>query len=256
MRDTVPRDRKLGDEWREWDGTFMDPGEIRAGNRLFLLLLLSAIVLLIGGAFLLLYMISPRLAQYSSTLPRLISIILGAVSIIAILWFGAVLLILKTKSSKFCFCLGNKFFFEISDLATRLGRRIGLSRDRVGHSFIKVSNAIAIASLRAKLERKVLILLPRCLSPQSREKVLDICSRYPVAVRTVAGGEAAREHVRQLAPDAVIGIACERDLVSGIRDVAARIPVFGIPNIRPQGPCKGTYIDYADLEETLRFVFG
>jgi hypothetical protein len=256
MRDSAPRDRKLGDEWREWDGSFIDPGEIRAGNRLFLLLLLAAILLLIGACFLLLYMISPRLAQYSARLPHLIYLVLIAASILAFLWFGAVLLILKTKSSRFCFCLGNKFFFEISDLATRLGRRIGLSRDRVGHSFIKVSNAIAIASLRAKLERKVLILLPRCLSPQSRKRVLEICARYPVAVRTVAGGEAAREHVKQLAPDAVIGIACERDLVSGIRDVAARIPVFGIPNIRPEGPCKGTYIDYGDLEETLRFVFG
>lgn len=250
------KDRKLGDEWQSWDGRIIQPGEIRSGNRLFLTLLFFAILLVIAALYFFLYLITPRLAQYSSALPRSVAIVLGAISIVALTWFIVVLVILNTKSGRFCFCIGNRFFLEFSTLASRIGHRLGISQDRVSHSFIKVSNALTLASLKDKKNRKVLVLLPRCLSKESRETILGICSNYPLEVKTVSGGEAARKEVEKFLPDAVVGIACERDLVSGIRDVAIQIPVFGVPNIRPNGPCKGTSIEFSELENTLRFVCG
>lgn len=250
------KDRKLGDEWQSWDGTITQPGEIRAGNKLFLSLLFAAILLVIAALFFFLYLITPRLSQYSPALPRYAAILIGFLSIAAALWFIVILVILRSNDSRFCICIGNRFFLDLSNLAARIGRRLGISQDRVGHSFIKVSNALTLASLKEKEKRRVLVLLPRCLSKESREKVLNICSKYPLEVKTVAGGEAARNEVEKLLPDAVVGIACERDLVSGIRDVALQIPVFGVPNIRPHGPCKGTSIEFGELEHTLRFVCG
>lgn len=250
------KDRKLGDEWQTWDGTIIQPGEIRAGNRLFLTLLFAAILLVIAALFFFTYLITPRLAQYSPALPRYVAFTIGGLSVAALSWFVIVLLVLNTRNARFCFCIGNRFFLAFSTLASRIGNRLGISRDRVGHSFIKVSNALMLASLKAKSNRKVLVLLPRCLSKESRAQVMDICSHYPLEVKTVSGGEAARDEVGRFLPDAVVGIACERDLVSGIRDVASQIPVFGVPNIRPHGPCKGTSIDFSELENTLRFVCG
>lgn len=249
-------DRKLGDEWSSWDGTIIQPHEIRAGNRLFLSLLLAAIIFVVAALFLFLYLISPRLAQYSPFLPHYAAIAVWCLAAASLVWFSIVVVTLGASKGRYCFCIGNRFFLGLSVLAARIGGKFGISQDRMGHSFIKVSNALTLASLKAKRSRKVLVLLPRCLSKESREKVLEICSRFPLEVRTVAGGEAARDHVSKLRPDAVVGIACERDLVSGIRDVAARIPVFGVPNIRPQGPCKGTSIEFGELENTLDFICG
>ena len=79
---------------------------------------------------------------------------------------------------------------------------------------------------------------------------------YPVEIYPVSGGELARKKVREIRPTAVIGVACERDLVAGIRDVGNKFSVIGIPNIRPEGPCKNTYIDLEELEKAIQFYVG
>ena len=65
------------------------------------------------------------------------------------------------------------------------------------------------------------------------------------------GGALARQKIVQLKPAAIIGIACERDLVTGIRDIGYRIPVIGVTNKRPIGPCKGAFIDLNELREAI-----
>jgi len=249
-----PSDRKLGDSWIDWKGEDLAPEKVRAGKRLFLALLAASLLLALAASALLLYLVSPRLAQFSRRLPHLASALLAALALMALLWLALALLVTKTPNRFFCLCLGNRFFFELSSLATALGARLGLSRDRVGHSFIKVSNAIMLASVRGRKAGRILVLLPRCLSKEARKEVLGICSRYQVTARTAGGGEEARRLVQEERPEAVVGIACERDLVSGIQEVAPRIPVVGIPNIRPEGPCKGTHIKGEDLAEALELL--
>jgi hypothetical protein len=53
-------------------------------------------------------------------------------------------------------------------------------------------------------------------------------------------------------PKAIIAIACERDLLSGFVEVNPRIRVVGVPNERPEGPCKNTVIDKSELERLVR----
>jgi hypothetical protein len=48
----------------------------------------------------------------------------------------------------------------------------------------------------------------------------------------------------------IIGVACERDLTSGIQD-SYPIPVFGILNHRPFGPCFDTDVDMKMVETAL-----
>jgi hypothetical protein len=48
--------------------------------------------------------------------------------------------------------------------------------------------------------------------------------------------------VKKIRPKAVLAIACERDLTSGIQDVYP-LPAVGVMNIRPNGPCYNTHVD-------------
>ena len=76
----------------------------------------------------------------------------------------------------------------------------------------------------------------------------------PATVVTADGGEEARKAVREHQPTIILAVACERDLTSGIRDIAGKIPVLAIPNKRPQGPCKNTCIRIRQLEEALSLI--
>ena len=55
----------------------------------------------------------------------------------------------------------------------------------------------------------------------------------------------------QRKPRCIIAVACERDLTSGIQD-SYPLPVFGILNERPNGPCLDTLVPLDRLEEAIR----
>jgi hypothetical protein len=101
---------------------------------------------------------------------------------------------------------------------------------------------------------KLLILLPRCLKKEARNRILNNIKGNGTKVLTVAGGEEAREAIRQYRPDFILAIACERDRISGIKDVADTIPVLSIPNKRPEGPCKNTDFSSGELKDTFEFI--
>jgi hypothetical protein len=248
-------ERKLGDEWESWSGELISPEEVRAGGRLFLFLLLASVGILVVISFCFLFLISPRLAQLSENLPALVASMIGAASALCAAWFAIVIISVKRPSVLLRLPFIYRLFYGFSTLANRLGQKFGLSRDRIGHSFIKVSNALTIGRLKLKPGLNVLVLLPRCLTREARDQIMRICSHYKVIVKIAGGGEIARKYVRQYSPDAVIGVACERDLVLGIQDVSRRIPVIGIPNIRPDGPCLATHIEYNILKDTLAMIY-
>ncbi len=77
-----------------------------------------------------------------------------------------------------------------------------------------------------------------------------------VKVYTVTGGGQARKVIRAQRPTAVIGVACERDLMSGIQDVAPKLPTLGVTNKRPNGPCKNTLIDIGELKKAITTLTG
>jgi hypothetical protein len=145
-----------------------------------------------------------------------------------------------------------------------LGKLVGLDREQVQRSFVEVNNVLAESRVRAEASSKgsILVLLPHCL--QSSEcpirvttdflrckacgrcdlgalrQMMDDDPELTVAVAT--GGEAARQIVKRSRPDFIVAVACERDLTHGICDVG-QIPVLGIVNRRPNGPCRDTRVD-------------
>ena len=251
------RDRKLGDEWLNWDGNLSrDAIHVEAGKRLFLGFTLLGLFIISCCAIFIWYLIKPRLLQLNSTLSAVMEKVLIVAILMLLLIFAQTVLSIITRRN-FIIRLG-KIEFSITFLTPfilALGKKFGVSYDRMGNSFIKVSNSL-IRATRWKLTRhKVLILLPRCLRRPIQKQIIGIAQKYHCLIFTVPGGELARKIIKEHKPTAVIGVACERDLLSGIRDVK-RIPVIGIPNFRPEGPCKNTVVDYDKIEEAVRFFLG
>lgn len=246
-------DRALGDEWADWDGKASE-NNTEEGRGLFLFFTF-AIVVLIDAAFLLLYYLtSPRLAEFHLVLPKL-------VLWLAIFWIFAssvlyLQLLLTVNFGRNFFFIKSQIYFLFDLVFTRvfkLSKVLRISRDRMGNSFVKVSNAVVRAVSRGIKDKKLMILLPRCLTKENLLELNSLKEKYPIEVFTVSGGELARKKVKEFCPSAIIGVACERDLVSGIRDVGSKIPVIGIPNKRPKGPCKDTVVDIGEITKAVEF---
>lgn len=247
--------RNLGDEWLDWNGRNENP--ICEGSDLYITI--AAIVTLIIDLAIcgFVYLIIPRLALWHTTLPWIARGIAGVTIAITIVWFVLFFLTVATKRRFAPSPFRLKTIFDITFAGVfRLADLIGISRDRVGHSFVKVTNIVSRIYKPRGREERLLILLPRCLTKEQLTEINALKDIYPITVHTVSGGELARKKVKEARPTAIIGVACERDLVSGIRDVGTKFSVIGIPNRRPNGPCRDTTIDMGELIESIEFFVG
>jgi hypothetical protein len=156
-------------------------------------------------------------------------------------------------------------------LAILMGRIFGIDKDRVRGSFIEVHNQLINAQYKKVKPQRLLLLLPHCLQwtgcpykitvdPDNCRRcgrctissILDMRDEYGIMVGIASGGSQARRLVKELKPHAIIAVACERDLTSGIQDVNT-LPVLGVINERPQGPCINTTADLEKIREAIDF---
>ncbi len=248
-------DRNLGDEWLDWDGS--DSSAIDEGKSLFIIASALFTIIMCASALVFVYLITPRLALWHSVIPLFAWIFAIGFTAIATLWYAQLIITALIGRRIFFSPLRLKPLYDMTFAgAFRLADAIGVSRDRIGHSFITVSNSISRALKPRNRKENLLILLPRCLTKEQLQKINALKDVYPLTVHTVSGGELARKKVKEVRPTAVIGVACERDLVSGIRDVGTSFSVIGITNQRPEGPCKNTHIDMDTLIRSIEFFVG
>lgn len=153
-----------------------------------------------------------------------------------------------------------------------IGTLLGKEKDQIRASFIAIHNQIAkLKEVKVKPDQ-ILVLLPHCLQySECGHKVttdVDNCRRcglctigdllalrdkYGFNISVATGGTLARRKILEARPKVVIGVACERDLVSGIQDVK-KVHVLGVTNERPFGPCFNTTVDLAELETVVQSV--
>ncbi len=247
--------RRLGDEWENWDGDLDNyEADIREPRRTYLGLCLLALLIcagLVGGFY---YLIAPRLAMWEPDLPPVAFWVM--VGIVGVIFLGYILLVLSVmfrrnflifhKVAKYVLVFFQPFIFK-------LGMLFGVSRDRISHSFIRVSNAITEGKQKKTPVEKLLIILPRCLKKDILGELKAIAAEFDVKVYVAGGGNQARRLVREKKPEAVIGVACERDLVAGIADTAEKLQVIALPNVRPEGPCRNTIADIDAFKQSLQF---
>ncbi len=142
-------------------------------------------------------------------------------------------------------------------------------KDLIRSLFIDINNLFVQSGNIRKKPDKIMLLLPHCLQNSECELKItgDItrckkCGRCTIgAIRelsdktgvqaiVVTGGTAARNAIARIKPEVVLSVACERDLAIGISDVS-KIPVIGVLNQRPNGPCVNTLVDVELLKEKL-----
>jgi uncharacterized protein len=142
-------------------------------------------------------------------------------------------------------------------------------KDLIRKLYIVVNNIYVEGKNQKYKPEEILIILPHCL--QNSEctfkvtsdinlciscgkcnlgEILDIAKLKGVKVQIVTGGTVARNIIKTFKPKLILSVACERDLLSGISDVG-RLPVIGIINERPNGPCFNTFVDTKELENKL-----
>jgi len=158
-------------------------------------------------------------------------------------------------------------------LMVLLGKALGIDKKYVMLSFISVNNELVQAEAGRYEPQDILLLMPHCLQNSKCDRrltydihncvrcgkcpisgLLDLHEKYGVNLAIATGGTIARRIVVQLRPRMIIAVACQRDLSSGIQDTYP-LPVFGVLNDRPNGPCLDTLVSHAQLEEALhRFL--
>jgi hypothetical protein len=80
--------------------------------------------------------------------------------------------------------------------------------------------------------------------------LVNLAQKYKVNIAVATGGTLARRIIIKTRPKLILAVACERDLVDGMLDVFP-IPVYGLLNERPEGPCINTRVKTEILEKVL-----
>lgn len=194
------------------------------------------------------------------------------VSIMVFLWttFLIYRVINNKKISKVNHRLLEGFLGNIYPLIIWISKVFKVDIDNIRRVFGKVNNFIVMTKNIKVNENELLILLPHCLQDSECQYkittdinncrmcgkcdikgIVDLCNKYNVKAVVATGGTLAREWIKKKRPKAIIAVACERDLASGINDIKV-IPVMGIFNQRPNGPCFNTKVDLGNLEEGIK----
>ncbi|CAM2061748.1 conserved membrane hypothetical protein [Desulfovibrionales bacterium] len=202
--------------------------------------------------------------------PFLLGTLLSLVGLVAVwAWLGLILSILYGQPAIYSKRLRGLTIKHFLPLMIILARFIGISKEHVMNSFIKVNNELVKTEHHYYPANKILLLMPHCLqnSHCSMRLTYDInnckcCGKCPITnllalskkigvhLAIATGGTVARRIVVKIQPKLIIAVACERDLTSGIQD-AYPIPVYGVLNERPKGPCLDTLVPIARLEEAI-----
>jgi hypothetical protein len=242
-------DRRLGHEWDEWNGQPLPGGgDFSAPPGLFFrfaALTLAALPAVGAG---LLYLVAPRLGGLAPPL----WLALGAATAMAWLWLGLAAASFYTGTNLLPERLLERGpYLRLMNYTSLVARAVG-KRDWVEHAAIDVYNTLAVRRGRTVGKGELLVLIPRCLSKQALDGVLGIAGRYEVPVFVATRGQLARRVIRERRPRAVVAVACERDMMTGLRDVAGKLPVLGLTMQLPNGPCRDAVLDLTQMEEWVR----
>lgn len=203
------------------------------------------------------------------------SIVLFSAIIVFVLAIGILIIsLLKEKN----YSRTNKMIKGVIDflfpVSLFIGKLLGIEKDKIKGSYVNVCNQV-VRTKKFDLEpEEILILTPHCLQNASCPHKITInienckeCGRCPIGdllkikketgvqLVVATGGTLARKAIIEKRPKAIVAVACERDLTSGIQDVK-QIPVIGVLNQRPNGPCYNTQLDLEKVKEAINFFLG
>ena len=230
-------------------------------------------LIIVGGIYLLWWVPNRGLANIHPDLPRIVGLIFGILSGIALL--GTLLLVLTTALGKdilftrFMRGVVIRFLLPVIEF---IGKALGITKDTIRQSFIAMNNSLVQSQRILVKADRILILLPHCLQLFDCEikvtgdinkcircgrcdimGLAELAQKYRIDISVATGGTLARKVIIEKKPKLVVAVACERDLTSGIKDCYP-LPVIGILNDRPFGPCFNTKVDVEKIDQALQAV--
>lgn len=239
-------------------------------KRLFILLMGLTCLILVALIFFAWWLPTRGLAALHPDLPGIVGTVVTVLSGLAIL--GTCLLVLTTALNRdilftrFMRLVVIKFLLPMIEL---VGQLLGIDKDRIRQSFIAMNNSLVLSQRRSINPERILVLLPHCIQLFDCEikvtgdihkciqcgrcdikGLVNIGRKFNVDISVATGGTLARKVIMEKRPKLVLAVACERDLTSGIKDCYP-LPVIGILNERPFGPCFNTAVDVAKIDEIL-----
>jgi len=236
----------------------------------FIFLLLLSCIVLVVMAILLWWIPYVGLSSIHPGLPVILAVAFGCVVLFGL--GGALTLV-------FTIIRGKNLFFNrrirggvirvLFPMLVVVGKCLGIREDEIRKSFVAINNRLVLAEAKKVKPEKLLLLLPHCLQHHEctvritgdvknckacgKCKIKDLVAlseKYNVPISVATGGTLARKIVTEKKSEVIIGVACERDLTSGIQD-SYPIPVFGILNQRPFGPCYNTDVDMSFVKKGM-----
>lgn len=224
-------------------------------------------ILLLGAVF-----INFLISSFANTFGAVINII--AILAVVIILFSTIITSNILKDKKVSTGLMNINFKIVSILfpiITAIASAVGIPKNYIRNIYVKLNNKYIYSNKYNVNCEDILILIPHCVQKNSCKlkvttdidncKTCGLCnigdlvklkSKFNVNIFVATGGTLARKIIMDNKPKVIIAVACERDLTSGVQDVK-KIPVLGVFNKRPNGPCVDTGIDISEIENAIRF---
>ncbi len=155
-----------------------------------------------------------------------------------------------------------------------IGNTLNIPKNEIRKVYIRLNNDYIYSNRYNMSSDDILILIPHCIQKSECKlkittdvknckscglcnvaDLLKLQNKYNVNVFIATGGTLARKKIKEVRPKAVVAVACERDLTAGVQDIN-KIPVLGVFNQRPNGPCVDTKIDINEVENAIKFFIG
>jgi len=240
------------------------------GKGLFLTLSTLSLIVIMGLTTLLWFFISPRLHEINYYFAKAVLTLLRLfyLSIISGIIFLYITCFME-KVFKFALPLVRLAINFLFPITVIFGKLLSIPKDKIRNSFVFVNNSFIKAYKKQFKPKEILILLPHCLQNiECKYRInynienciscgkcdisclKDISLKFGVNIAIATGGTLARRIIVNLRPKMIIAVACERDLVDGILEVFP-IPVYGLLNDRPEGPCINTRVSCDIIENIL-----
>ena len=267
------RETSLAEQER-WHGS-PESVAYKPGKGLFIGLLAAIAVIISLAGFFFWYIPTIGLRNIHPALPYL----LGAVVIIisATLFFSAAIIINAALKGSVPFYspslrwLIMKFYLPVMSVA---GAVFKIPKIKTEQAFVAINNEMVRKMGRKFRVEKLLLLMPHCIQFDDCKikvtrnvkncagcgrceigELLSLSEKYGVGLFISTGGTVARRKVFEERPDAVIAVACERDLASGLQD-AYPLPVLAIVNKRPRGYCMETGVAIEEVKQAITELAG
>ena len=202
--------------------------------------------------------------------PLILAIVFGI--ILLLVFLGVALLtvtIIRGKDILFSQKLRGIVIQVLFPFIVMVGKLVGISKRRVQQSFIAINNQLVLSNHHRAEPGKLLLLLPHCIQDFDCDvkitrdvhkcrrcgrclikDLLELSEKYDIQIAVATGGTLARRIIVKNRPRAIVAVACELDLTTGIQD-AYPLPVIGVLNERPNGPCFNTRVDIDRVDRAI-----